>query len=70
LTKIILEKNKNKKEENTVGKETKKVEKRKKYYSIPQKHTRKTTIFSIHVFALCIKKIKSKNIILKKILKK
>jgi len=58
LTKIILEKNNNKKEENTVGKETKKVEEREKYYSIPQKHTRKTTILSIHVFALCIKKIK------------
>jgi len=70
LTKIILEKNNNKKEESIVGKKTKKIEERGKYYSIPQKHSRKTTIFSIHVFALCIKKIKSKNIILKKILKK
>jgi hypothetical protein len=72
LTKIILDKNKknkNKKEESTVGKKTKKIEERGKYYSNPQKHTRKTTILSLHVFALCIKKIKSKNIILKKILK-
>ena len=61
MTKIILgknkknKKNKKKKRKSTIGKTKKKT---RKYCSNPQQHVRKATVFSPHVLALCIIKLK------------
>jgi hypothetical protein len=61
LTKIVLGKNKKIKKKQEEKKEKycrKNKKKTRKYCSNPQQHVRKATVFSPHVLALCIIKLK------------